>query len=172
MFKRGVPFTPEPSKLSGRKKQKDYHSPSANKTPLRNLAANVMANSPLAGNSVARPSPGTPLNDDERERREDRARLAKDRNQSRRELLSPALTTKVRAQPASMILTPRSRQHQLEKLLPHSPLIPSTTSAMKGPAATTTILTMEQRNRIFEEWMKIAADNVNSLSLSLARAIS
>lgn len=91
--------------------------------------------------------PRTPLNDDEQERRANRAAMVQNRRQMKKTLLSPAVTTP-KANPPSMA-TPK-----------YSPLTPS---AIRPEVATKPVaaqkLTMEQRNKMFEEWMKIAADN-------------
>ncbi|PJF18021.1 Condensin complex subunit 2 [Paramicrosporidium saccamoebae] len=147
MLKRGNPFTPSPAVVG--KKTREYASPTV-RTPLRNVTGGKEG---LV--EETRNPPRTPLNDDEGERRRNRTEIAKNRKQTKKTLMSPAVSTP-RANPPSM-LTPKGA----------TPLTPSAIMAdiaIKPVAAPK--LTAEQRNKMFEEWMKIAADN-NSWNVSL-----
>lgn len=142
MLKRGNPFTPSPAVVG--KKTREYASPTV-RTPLRNVTGGKEG----LVEEVRNP-PRTPLNDDESERRRNRSEIAKNRKQTKKTLMSPAVSTP-RANPPSM-LTPKGA----------TPLTPSAIIAdvaIKPVAAPK--LTAEQRNKMFEEWMKIAADNVS-----------
>lgn len=134
MLKRGNPFTPSPA-VTG-KKTREYNSPL--RTPLRNVTG-----------KNDKDEPQTPLNDDDGERRRNRAAMVQNRRQAKKELMSPAIGTP-KANPPS-ILTPKAGT-------PLTPSVIMTDLANKPMAAPK--LTVEQRNKMFEEWMKIAADNV------------
>ena len=98
-------------------------------------------------------APGTPLNDDMRERRQHRTALADQRRQMKKVIMSPATVTPNAVPPK--ILTPRKA----------TPLTPSAINPkMVGQAAAPVQkLSAEQRNKLFEEWIKITADNVRIL---------
>jgi len=138
MLKRGHPFTPEPAAIQ--KKNREYHSPLA-KTPLRNVTQQQKS------------SPGTPLNDDARERRQHRNQLADQRRQMKKIIMSPATVTP-KANPVKT-LTP----------LRATPVTPSAINPKVAgqPGVQMPKLTPEQRNKMFEEWMKIASENVRFL---------
>lgn len=146
LVKRGHPFTPEPPS-GGKKKTREYVSPVV-RTPLRNVSASGGAQGPA-------PSPlpsqtHTPVNDDEGERRQNRVAIVAKRRNIKQTILSPAL-------PA----TPKARPSALHAPAKATPVTPSAINAevARKPLAVAK-LSVEQRNRIFEDWMKIAADNV------------
>lgn len=147
MFKRDLPFTPEPVTTTGLKKNREYSSP-LNRTPLRN----VLPSGKSALAEEVRNAPRTPINDDIGEKRAHRAAIAQSRRQLKKNLLSPAIKTTPKANPPSL----RTPQPTGTPLTPS--LIRVETAAVKPVAAP--VLTAEQRNKMFEEWMKIAADNV------------
>lgn len=167
MLKRAhPPFTPEPAAVVrsvANKKNREYRSPLVNKTPLRNVIREreTTASDGSMGRSPANGS-GSPLvnNDDVAERRQHRVALVAQRRQMKKTIMSPATITP-KANPPSG-LTPRKST---------TPLLgiggAGTPSAIGTKLATGTAagsaqqrLTAEQRNKMFEEWMKIAADNV------------
>ena len=135
MLKREHPFTPEPAVIQ--KKTREYRSPLV-KTPLRNVSQQKKS------------PPETPLNDDARERRQHRNHLADQRRQMKKNIMSPATVTP-KANPAK-ILTP----------LRATPVTPSAINPKVAGQSGVQIqkLTSEQRNKMFEEWMKIASENV------------
>lgn len=168
MLKRAhPPFTPEPATVAHSgvsKKNREYQSPLVNKTPLRNVikekGVNVTGGLPSQSPTNAS---GSPLvnNDDVAERRQHRVALVAQRRQLKKTIMSPAIITP-KANPPSG-LTPRKNT---------TPSIGagnlSTPTAINTKLTTTIAaggaqqkLTIEQRNRMFEEWMKIAADNVS-----------
>lgn len=147
MLKRGHPFTPEPAAAAGVKKNREYSSP-LNRTPLRN----VLPSGKSALAEEARNPPHTPLNDDVRERRAHRAAIAQSRRQMKKNLLSPAVKTTPKANPPTRV-TPRTGG---------TPLTPSAIRVETAKPVAAPALTAEQRNKMFEEWMKIAADNVQT----------
>lgn len=156
--KRGNPFTPEPAGIgkSDLKKGREYASPL--RTPLRN----AVRASTLEGGSPLCSTPGTPLNDDGDERLKHRAALVNNRKQMKKTLLSPALNTTPKANPPSSL----AKLKNITLRVGNSPLTPTAIQSNPAKLAVPQAapkLTVEQRNKMFEEWMKIAADNVTSI---------
>lgn len=179
MLKRSVPFTPEPTTkktsshakgIGASKKTREYHSP-AIKTPLRNV---IKEGEKHQVTEAQDNSPRPPLNDDVKERRLHRRALVERERNQKKSILSPAThSPKVVASPkvlaaTSTILTRNEKPSYGTPLSPAATLLlgkngaaPTnktfTSTLMAAPAPK---LTTEQRNKMFEEWMKIAADNV------------
>lgn len=113
------------------------------------------AASPLRAGST----PGSaPLNDDEGERLRHRAAIVNNRRQMKKTLLSPALKTAAKVNPPTVAATAaalRPRNSPLASTMLQKAIPPPSTAAPQAAPK----LTAEQRNRMFEEWMKIAADN-------------
>jgi len=152
--KREDPFTPI---VTRGKKLKDYASPT-NKTPLRNVVAvdeNCKRNkssvsTPLAANRSFSSSNATLPNDDEEERKTNRAAIANRKKQLKTNILSPA----VEASPKAALPTSVGRLRGTQ----NAPI--GMNVQLNGAAPPQPKMTIEQRNKVFEEWMKIAADNV------------
>lgn len=135
------PITPSPSRKQPEKRLKDYASPIRVPplkvaTPLRNVTTADNVDKPIA-------MPTSPL-----------VLTPKAANVKKIDLKSPALGISPRAQPPTL---------QSPLALGNSPLA----KARPQPIAKKTQLstkpskpTLEQMNNAFEEWMRIAADNV------------
>lgn len=171
MLKRAhPPFTPEPATVahSGvNKKNREYQSPLVNKTPLRNV---IKENGADVVGGPSGPSPanasGSPLvnNDDVAERRQHRIALVAQRRQLKKAIMSPATITPNANPPSG--LTPR--KNTTPSIGTGNPGTPTTINAKLATTiaagAAQPKLTTEQRNKMFEEWMKIAADNVKEFT--------
>lgn len=179
--KRDDPFTPDPKRGIHAKKMKEYVSP-APRTPLRNVVTPEFG-SRLAKVTTTRGGDENPpaflmmsasrsrmastslesLNDDDEEKRLKRQDVARTKREQKNKLLSPALgsspkanyprtTLKVNGTPKSQLGTPVA--NVIASDLASRPLPCSSANRPK--------LTAEQRSRMFEDWMKIAADNVRN----------
>lgn len=167
MLKRAhPPFTPESTAVAhsaASKKNREYQSPLLNKTPLRNV---IRERGGMVGGDAAGRSPagtgGSPLtnNDDIAERRQHRVALVAQQRRMKKAIMSPATITPKANPPSGM--TPR--KNTTPSLGAGGAGTPSAINVkLAATAAAGGIqqrLTVEQRNKMFEEWIKIAADNV------------
>lgn len=175
--KRDDPFTPDPKRGIHSKKMKEYVSP-APRTPLRNVVtpesgsrlANVttgrggeeMTSSMLMSASRSRMASTSleSLNDDEEERRIRRQDVVRTKREHKNKLLSPAPGSSPKANlPRSIKVNGTPKSHLGT---PVASVIASDLASRPFPSSSANRpkLTAEQRSRMFEDWMKIAADNV------------
>lgn len=146
-IKRQIPITPSPKKAIASKKLKEYVSPGKPltikvSTPLRavnNEASGILLHSSLHTSPIFQTPKSTTKNNNGRL---DKAKL-----------MSPSVGISPRANLPSI---------QSSVVLNNSPLVQISRSNSKGKIPQIPKLSIEQMNSSFEEWMKIAADNVSS----------
>lgn len=177
--KREDPFTPDPKRGVQTKKMKEYMSP-VPKTPLRNVMTperngNVVHSSSkkpaaeIAGllGSTSRSRLATSIeamNDDEQEKllkREEKVQQKRDR---KTRLMSPVVGSSPKAAPPQTLSGTKALQRSTSgNALGNTPvasLIASEIAAKPLLSSGKPKMTAEQMNKVFEEWIKIASDNV------------
>lgn len=180
--KREDPFTPNPGRGIQQKKMKEYVSPAQPKTPLRNVMTPDQSGSGAVVQSTSkRPAAGMPqggslsrsrlvtsmesLNDDEMERRAKREELTKKRRDRKTDLLSPVVGSSPKASLPQSFSGSRKGARTAGGNSGNTPLgtvLSSEMAARPLPGSgAKPKMTAEQMNKVFEEWIKIAADNVS-----------
>lgn len=178
--KREDPFTPDPKRGVQPKKMKEYMSPLP-KTPLRNVMTperngNVVHSSSkkpaaeitglLGSTSRSRlASSFEALNDDVQEqllKREEKAQQKRDR---KTRLMSPVVGSSPKAAPPQTLsgtkaMLQRSSSGNALGNTPIASLIASEVASRPLLSSGKPKMTAEQMNKVFEEWIKIASDNV------------
>lgn len=135
--KRDDPFTPVVAKG---KKQRDYASPIVNRTPLRSCAGSMEAlNDPIQQPNFLEYQ--VPLKGENPTKRAHAA------------FQSPVVGPSPKAFPLGSSPYVNSSSHK-------SPRSLSTANPLALPPQSNAKLSVEQMNKTFEEWIKIAADNV------------
>lgn len=189
--KREDPFTPEPSRSGIQtKKLKEYVSP-VPRTPLRNVLTpdrhgigsvvqtsskkppadqlflpGSASRSRLASRSFeCLDGGGTSEADEENSKHVKREELARKRKERKAALLSPTVGSSPKAAP------PQSFSGSKKTALNRTPIA----SVIAGEIAARPLpgssgqpkMSAEQMNKVFEEWIKIAADNVSILKMGI-----
>lgn len=177
--KREDPFTPDPKRGLDMKKMKEYTSP-VPKTPLRNVltperngvkhssvlkeAAEILGSASKLRQSLSFENMKDEMDDDKRilVKKED---AAKRRRERKHNLMSPVVGSSPKAAlPQSVGAKSSLKKSTSGEMLVSTPIA----SVIAGDIANRPLhgsgtkpkMTAEQMNRVFEEWIKIAADNV------------
>ena len=156
MKKRQDPCTPE-ARLD--KKQREYASPKPAVPPMRTLLRNP-STAPAAPSPLAHPHHISNTNDDEGEKRRNRAVMLRKKKQIKHAIMSPVVVSSPKAVPPASMAASRQQLGT-----------PRSNLAVNRPLSNAEIpkLSAEQISKTFEDWMRIAADNVASTALLLCR---
>lgn len=180
--KREDPFTPDPKRGVYTKKMKEYMSPIP-KTPLRNVMTperngNVFHSSSkkpaaeIAGllGSASRSRLASSievLNDDKQEKLLKREENVQQRRDRKTRLMSPVVGSSPKAAPPQTLSGKKAMQKSSSgNALGNTPIasvIASEAAAKPLLSSGKPKMTAEQMNKVFEEWIKIASDNVRYL---------
>lgn len=189
--KRTNPFTPEPSRGLQAKKTKGYVSPMP-RTPLRNVMTpdrkvGIHVDEPVvssASKNLASDTAGSAsrsrlsmsfenLNDDEQEKLLSREELVKKRRNRKTTLMNPVIGSSPKAAPPQTLSGTKGSLHKSKSAggvgggtggTPLASIIASEAANRPLLSGGKPKMTAEQMNKVFEEWIKIAADNVRDLS--------